>query len=331
MPGIMEGAGIFALVFLAVIVFYLLRAIRMVPQGSAYTVERFGRYIRTLQPGLHVIVPFIDRVGHKLNMMERVLPVPSQEVITRDNAMVTVDGIAFYQVMDAARAAYEVAGLENAIMNMTMTNIRNVMGSMDLDSLLSQREEINHRLLGVVDQAAQTWGVKMTRIEIKDINPPRDLVESMARQMKAERDKRASILEAEGARNSAILRAEGEKQSVMLEAEGRKEAAFRDAEARERAAEAEAKATMMVSEAISKGNVQAINYFVANNYVDALKALATSPNQKVLMMPVDTSSVLGSIAGVAEIAKEAFGNGGSNQRVSPTTTSGTGIPRAPRP
>jgi regulator of protease activity HflC (stomatin/prohibitin superfamily) len=332
MPGLMEGAGIFALIFLAVIVFYLVRAIRMVPQGSAYTVERFGRYIRTLQPGLHVIVPFIDRVGHKLNMMERVLPVPSQEVITRDNAMVTVDGIAFYQVMDAARAAYEVAGLENAIMNMTMTNIRNVMGSMDLDSLLSQREEINHRLLGVVDQAAQTWGVKMTRIEIKDINPPRDLVESMARQMKAERDKRASILEAEGARNSAILRAEGEKQSVMLEAEGRKEAAFRDAEARERAAEAEAKATMMVSEAISKGNVQAINYFVANNYVEALKALATSPNQKVLMMPVDTSSVLGSIAGVAEIAREAFGNGGSNQRTTPTNTptSGTGIPRAPR-
>jgi regulator of protease activity HflC (stomatin/prohibitin superfamily) len=331
MPGIMEGGAIFALVFLAVIVFYLLRAIRMVPQGYAYTVERFGRYIRTLPPGLHVIVPFVDRVGHKLNMMERVLPVPSQEVITRDNAMVTVDGIAFYQVMDAARAAYEVAGLENAIMNMTMTNIRNVMGSMDLDSLLSQREEINLRLLGVVDQAAQTWGVKMTRIEIKDINPPRDLVESMARQMKAERDKRASILEAEGAKNSAILRAEGEKQSVMLEAEGRKEAAFRDAEARERAAEAEAKATMMVSEAISKGNVQAINYFVANNYVEALKALATSPNQKVLMMPVDTSSVLGSIAGVAEIAREAFGNGGSSQRTpSSTPSSGTGIPRAPR-
>jgi regulator of protease activity HflC (stomatin/prohibitin superfamily) len=215
---------------------------------------------------------------------------------------------------------------------MTMTNIRNVMGSMDLDSLLSQREEINQRLLGVVDQAAQSWGVKMTRIEIKDINPPRDLVESMARQMKAERDKRASILEAEGARNSAILRAEGEKQSVMLEAEGRKEAAFRDAEARERSAEAEAKATMMVSEAISKGNVQAINYFVANNYVEALKALAMSPNQKVLMMPVDTSSILGSIAGVAEIAREAFGNGTSTQRVSPSsnTTSGTGIPRAPR-
>jgi regulator of protease activity HflC (stomatin/prohibitin superfamily) len=332
MPGLMEGAGIFALIFLAVIVFYLVRAIRMVPQGYAYTVERFGRYIRTLPPGLGIIVPFIDRVGQKLNIMEQVLQVPSQEVITRDNAMVTVDGIAFYQVMDPARAAYEVAGLENAIMNMTMTNIRNVMGSMDLDSLLSQREEINHRLLGVVDQAAQTWGVKMTRIEIKDINPPRDLVESMARQMKAERDKRASILEAEGARNSAILRAEGEKQSVMLEAEGRKEAAFRDAEARERAAEAEAKATMMVSEAISKGNVQAINYFVANNYVEALKALAMSPNQKVLMMPVDTSSVLGSIAGVAEIAREAFSNGGSNQRTTTSSVppSGTGIPRAPR-
>jgi regulator of protease activity HflC (stomatin/prohibitin superfamily) len=326
MPGFMEGAGIFALVLAAVVIFYLLRAIRMVPQGHAYTVERFGRYIRTLQPGLAIIVPFIDRVGQKLNMMERVLQVPSQEVITRDNAMVTVDGIAFYQVMDAARAAYEVQGLENAIMNMTMTNIRNVMGSMDLDSLLSQREEINQRLLGVVDQAAQTWGVKMTRIEIKDINPPRDLVESMARQMKAERDKRASILEAEGARSSAILRAEGEKQSVMLEAEGRKEAAFRDAEARERSAEAEARATMVVSEAISKGNVQAINYFVANNYVDALKALAMSPNQKVLMMPVDTTSILGSIAGVAEIAKEAFGG---SQPTRSSSTSGTGISRTP--
>ncbi len=325
MPGFIEGAGIFAMVLAAVVIFYLLRAIRMVPQGHAYTVERFGRYIRTLQPGLGIIVPFIDRVGQKLNMMERVLQVPSQEVITRDNAMVTVDGIAFYQVMDAARAAYEVQGLENAIMNMTMTNIRNVMGSMDLDSLLSQREEINQRLLGVVDQAAQTWGVKMTRIEIKDINPPRDLVESMARQMKAERDKRASILEAEGARSAAILRAEGEKQSVMLEAEGRKEAAFRYAEARERSAEAEARATMVVSEAISNGNVQAINYFVANNYVDALKALAMSPNQKVLMMPVDTTSILGSIAGVAEIAKEAFGNGAPTR----SNTSSTGMPRTP--
>jgi regulator of protease activity HflC (stomatin/prohibitin superfamily) len=308
-----EGLGIFVMVLLAVIVFYLLRAIRMVPQGYNYTVERFGKYVSTLEPGLGLIVPFIDRIGHKQNMMEQVMQVPSQEVITRDNAMVTVDGVAFYQVMNAAKAAYEVEDVQNAVINMTMTNIRTVMGSMELDSLLSQRDEINHRLLGVVDQATQPWGVKMTRIEIKDINPPRDLVESMGRQMKAERDKRAAILEAEGLRSAAILKAEGEKQSVVLEAEGRREAAFRDAEGRERAAEAEAKATQMVSEAISKGNVQAINYFVANNYVKALESLAKSPNQKVLMMPLDTSSILGSIGGIAEIAKEAFGNGGSQQ------------------
>ena len=302
------GGSIFVLVLLAVVVFYLLRAIRMVPQGYHYTVERFGKYVRTLTPGLGLIVPFIDRVGHKQNMMERVLPVPNQEVITRDNAMVTVDGVAFFQIMDAAKAAYEVQDVHNAVINMVMTNIRTVMGSMELDSLLSQRDEINHRLLGVVDQATQPWGVKMTRIEIKDINPPRDLVESMGRQMKAERDKRAAILEAEGSRSAAILKAEGEKQSVMLAAEGRREAAFREAEGRERSAEAEAKATQMVSEAISKGNVQAINYFVANNYIKALEALAKSPNQKILMMPLDATSILGSISGIAEIAKEAFGN-----------------------
>jgi regulator of protease activity HflC (stomatin/prohibitin superfamily) len=302
-----EGLGIFVIILLAVVVFYLLRAIRMVPQGYNYTVERFGKYVHTLEPGLGLIVPFIDRIGHKINMMERVMPVPSQEVITRDNAMVQVDGVAFFQVLNAARAAYEVHDVENAIINMTMTNIRTVMGSMELDSLLSQRDQINHSLLGVVDQATQPWGVKMTRIEIKDINPPRDLVDSMARQMKAERDKRAAILEAEGLRNAAILKAEGEKQSVVLEAEGRKEAAFREAEARERSAEAEAKATQMVSEAIAKGNVQAINYFVANNYVKALESLAKSPNQKVLMMPVDATSILGSIGGIAEIAKEALG------------------------
>jgi regulator of protease activity HflC (stomatin/prohibitin superfamily) len=243
-------------------------------------------------------------------MMEQVLPVPSQEVITRDNAMVTVDGVAFYQVMNAAMASYEITDLQNAVTNMTMTNIRTVMGSMELDNLLSQRDQINHSLLGVVDQATQPWGVKMSRIEIKDINPPRDLVESMGRQMKAERDKRASILEAEGLRSAAILKAEGEKQSVMLQAEGRREAAFRDAEARERSAEAEAKATQLVSDAISQGNVQAINYFVANNYVKALEALATSPNQKVLMMPVDATSIMGSLAGIAEIAKEAFSQQG---------------------
>jgi regulator of protease activity HflC (stomatin/prohibitin superfamily) len=303
-----EGLGIFVLIVVAVVIFYLLRAIRMVPQGYNYTVERFGRYIRTLEPGLGVIVPFIDRIGAKQNMMEQVLDIPSQEVITRDNAMVKVDGVTFYQIVDAPRATYEVRDLNNAIINLVMTNIRTVMGSMELDMLLSQRDEINHRLLNVVDQATQPWGVKMNRIEIKDIAPPRDLVDAMARQMKAERDKRAAILEAEGLRQAAILKAEGEKQSVVLEAEGRKEAAFRDAEARERAAEAEAKATEVVSLAIAAGGVQAINYFVANNYVKALESVASAPNQKVIMMPLEASSFLGSLSGIAEIAKEAFGN-----------------------
>ncbi|HRX36041.1 MAG TPA: SPFH domain-containing protein [Aestuariivirga sp.] len=302
-----EGLSIFVLVVVAVVVFYLLRAVRMVPQGYNYTVERFGRYVRTLHPGLGLIVPFIDGIGSKMNMMEQVLDIPSQEVITRDNAMVKVDGVTFYQVLDAPRATYEVRELDRALINLVMTNIRTVMGSMDLDSLLSQRDEINHKLLNVVDQAAQPWGIKINRIEIKDINPPRDLVESMARQMKAERDKRAAILEAEGLRQAAILKAEGEKQSVVLEAEGRREAAFRDAEARERSAEAEAKATEMVSNAIAAGDVQAINYFVANNYIKALERLSMSPNQKVLMLPVEASSVIGSISGIAEIAREAFG------------------------
>jgi regulator of protease activity HflC (stomatin/prohibitin superfamily) len=302
-----EGWSVFVLVILAVVIFYLARAVRMVPQGYNFTVERFGKYVRTLQPGLGLIVPFIDRIGAKQNMMEQVIDIPSQEVITRDNAMVKVDGIAFFQIVDAPRATYEVRDLDNAIVNLVMTNIRTVMGSMDLDSLLSQRDEINVRLLNVVDQATQPWGVKMNRIEIKDIAPPRDLVEAMARQMKAERDKRAAILEAEGLRAAAILKAEGEKQSVVLEAEGRKEAAFRDAEARERSAEAEAKATALVSRAISEGDMQAINYFVANNYIKALGQLASAPNQKVLMMPLDASSVMGSIAGIAEIARESFG------------------------
>jgi regulator of protease activity HflC (stomatin/prohibitin superfamily) len=308
-----EGLSVFVLILLAIAVFGILRSIRMVPQGYNYTVERFGRYVRTLHPGLGLIVPFFDRIGHKLNMMERVVDVPSQEVITRDNAMVKVDGVAFYQVLDAAKAAYEVAQLEHAILNLVMTNIRTVMGSMDLDNLLSQRDEINQRLLGVVDHATSPWGIKMNRIEIKDISPPRDLVDAMARQMKAEREKRATVLEAEGQRQSAILRAEGEKQAVVLEAEGRREAAFRDAEARERAAEAEAKATLLVSDAISGGNIQAINYFVANNYVKALQALASAPNQKVLMLPLEASSVIGSIGGIAEIARETFGGGGTTQ------------------
>jgi regulator of protease activity HflC (stomatin/prohibitin superfamily) len=302
-----EGLSVFVLVVLAVVVFYLLRAIRMVPQGYHYTVERFGKYVRTLHPGLGLIIPFIDSIGSKQNMMEQVLDIPSQEVITRDNAMVKVDGVTFYQIVDAPRATYEVRDLNSAIIALVMTNIRTVMGSMDLDNLLSQRDEINHRLLNVVDQATQPWGVKMNRIEIKDINPPRDLIDSMARQMKAEREKRAAILEAEGLRQAAILRAEGEKQSVVLSAEGRREAAFKDAEARERAAEAEAKATQMVSNAIASGDVQAINYFVANNYIKALESLASSPNQKILMLPLEASSVIGSIGGIAEIAREAFG------------------------
>jgi len=304
-----EGVSILVIILLVLVVIAIFQGIRTVPQGYNYTVERFGRYVRTLEPGLGLIFPFIDRIGSKMNMMERVLDVPSQEVITRDNAMVEVNGIAFFQVMDAPKATYEVSELDNAILNLTMTNIRTVMGSLDLDSLLSQRDDINQRLLSVVDQATAPWGVKMTRIEIKDINPPRDLVDAMARQMKAERDKRAAILEAEGRRQSEILRAEGEKQAVVLAAEGRREAAFRDAEAREREAEAEARATKMVSDAIAAGSAQAINYFVANNYVKALEALASAPNQKVLMLPLEATSLLGSIGGIAEIAREALGGG----------------------
>ncbi|EEE44295.1 SPFH domain-containing protein [Roseibium alexandrii] len=299
---------------LVILVFFA--GVKTVPQGYNYTIERFGRYRKTLTPGLNFIIPFIDRIGHKLNMMEQVLDVPSQEVITRDNATVTADGVTFYQVLDAARAAYEVLGLQNAILNLTMTNIRSVMGSMDLDSLLSNRDEINAQILRVVDAAAEPWGIKITRIEIKDINPPRDLVDAMGRQMKAEREKRASILEAEGKRQSEILKAEGEKQSLILEAEGRKESAFRDAEAREREAEAEAKATQMVSEAIANGDVQAINYFVANKYVEAFTALATSRNQKTLILPMEATSLLGSLSGIGEIAKEAFGDGDKPQRSS---------------
>ncbi len=311
----MLGFDIFVFVVVAVIVLTIISGVKTVPQGYQYTIERFGRFTRSLTPGLGLIVPFIDRIGAKMNMMEQVLSVPSQEVITKDNAMVQVDGVTFYQVLDAAQASYEVNNLEHAILNLTMTNIRTVMGSMDLDELLSKRDEINHRLLAVVDEATRGWGVKVTRIEIKDINPPRDLVDSMARQMKAEREKRSEILLAEGLRQAEILKAEGEKQGEILAAEGRREAAFRDAEAREREAEAEAKATEMVSTAIASGNVQAINYFVANNYVDALKELAKAPNQKVLMLPIEASSVIGSIAGLAEISREAFkdDSGGSTR------------------
>ena len=308
----MFGFDIFVIALLVLFVAVVAAGVKIVPQGYNYTVERFGRYTRTLRPGLTIIIPFIDRIGRKINMMEQVVDVPSQEVITRDNAMVRVDGVAFFQVLDAAQASYEVTNLNIAILQLTMTNIRTVMGSMDLDKLLSERDEINHRLLKVVDDATHNWGVKVTRIEIKDIEPPRDLVDSMARQMKAERDKRAAILVAEGERQAAILTAEGAKQAQILAAEGRREAAYRDAEAREREAEAEAKATQVVSDAISKGNVQAINYFVANNYIGALKALAEAKNQKVLILPLEASSVIGAIAGVGEIAREAFGAGGNS-------------------
>ena len=295
----------FGLLIFVVVGFFMM--VKTVSQGYEFTVERFGEYTRTLRPGLHFIIPFFDKIGARMNMMETVVDVPSQEVITKDNAMVRVDGVVFFQILNAAQAAYEVNNLTRAILNLTMTNIRTVMGSMDLDQLLSQRDTINAQLLHVVDEATSPWGVKVTRIEIKDISPPKDLVDSMARQMKAEREKRANILEAEGFKQAEILKADGEKRAAILEAEGRKESAFRDAEARERLAEAEAKATTDVSNAIASGDIQAINYFVATKYIEALKDIAAAPNQKVVLMPLEASSVIGAIAGITEIAKETFG------------------------
>jgi regulator of protease activity HflC (stomatin/prohibitin superfamily) len=301
----MEYIMFYIFIFFTLVVMWMM--VKTVPQGYEYTVERFGEYTKTLRPGLHFIIPIFDKIGAVMNMMETVVDVPSQEVITRDNAMVRVDGVVFYQVLNAPKAAYEVNDLTRAILNLTMTNIRTVMGSMVLDELLSKRDAINARLLNVVDEATSPWGIKVTRIEIKDISPPKDLVESMARQMKAERDKRAAILVAEGEKQAEILRADGEKQAAILQAEGRKESSYRDAEARERLAEAEAKATTVVSNAIATGDIQAINYFVATKYVEALKDVAIAPNQKVVLMPLEASSVIGALAGITEIAKETFG------------------------
>jgi regulator of protease activity HflC (stomatin/prohibitin superfamily) len=303
----LSGFSVFSIVVLVLAILTLFAGVKTVTQGYNWTVERFGRYTRTLHPGLSLIVPFFDRIGKKINMMEQVINIPSQEIITKDNASVTVDGVAFFQVFDAAKASYEVANLQQAIIVLTMTNIRSVMGGMDLDQVLSHRDEINERLLRVVDAAVSPWGVKVNRIEIKDIVPPADLVASMGRQMKAEREKRAEILTAEGLRQSAILKAEGAKQSQILEAEGRREAAFRDAEGRERLAQAEAKATEVVSVAVANGDIAALNYFIAEKYLKAFGQLAESPNQKVLMLPIEAMNVLGSLAGIGEIAKATFG------------------------
>ena len=306
MPMDFLGVNVFVIALVIFVLIAISRGVRSVPQGEEWTVERFGRYTHTLQPGLRFIIPLVDQVGAKVNMMETVLDIGSQEVITKDNAMVTADAIAFYQVVDASAATYEVRNMERALDNLSQTNIRTVIGAMDLDEVLSNRDLINGKLLDVIDQASNPWGIKVTRVEIKDLNPPRDIIDAMGKQMKAEREKRAEILQAEGEKQSAILKAEGVRESQIREAEGRKEAAFLDAEAREREAEAEAKATAMVSVAIAEGDVQAVNYFVAQNYTQALKDVAAAPNAKTIMIPLEAASLMGSIAGIGELAKDAM-------------------------
>ena len=319
----------FVLILAVLVIVFVFMGVTVVRQGYQYTIERFGRFTDVARPGFNLIFPFVDRVGRRINMMEQVVDIPGQEIITKDNAMVSVDGVVFFQVLDAAKAAYEVSDLYLAIMQITTTNLRTVMGSMDLDETLSKRDEINARLLDVVDHATTAWGVKITRVEVKDIRPPADIVNSMGRQMKAEREKRAQILEAEGSRASEILRAEGEKQAQILQAEGRREAAFRDAEAREREAEAEAKATQMVSDAIASGNAQAINYFVAQKYVEAVSKFATSPNAKTILFPVEATQLIGTLGGIGALAKEALG--GNGPATPPTTPLATARPAPRRP
>ena len=316
----MTGGLITALLLMAVLLVFLISAVKVVRQGYVYTIERFGKYTKAAEPGLHIITPFIDRIGQKVNVMEQVLDVPGQEIITADNAMVGVDGVVFFQVLDPGKAAYEVHNLYAAIMAITTTNLRTVMGSMDLDETLSKRDEINARLLGVVDHATSPWGVKITRVEIKDIRPPLDISEAMARQMKAERLKRAEILEAEGERASRILRAEGEKQSAILKSEGQREAAFRNSEAREREAEAEAKATELVSNAIAQSGNQAINYFIAQEYTKAIAKFADSPNAKTILFPIEATQLIGSLGGIGELMRETFG------KTEGTVNTGTPLP-----
>ena len=320
------GGFLFALVVLVVV--FLLMGVRVVRQGYVYTIERLGKYTLAATPGLHLIIPFVDRVGHKINVMEQVLDIPGQEIITRDNAMVGVDAVVFFQVLDAGKAAYEVSNLFVAIMQLTTTNLRTVMGSMDLDETLSKRDEINAKLLNVIDHATSPWGVKITRIEIKDIRPPADISNAMARQIKAEREKRANILEAEGFRAAEILRAEGEKQGAILQAEGRREAAFRDAEAREREAEAEAKATTSVSEAIASSGTQALNYFIAQKYTDAISQFATSPNAKTILFPIEATQLIGTLGGVGELIRDARGPNDTPPPAPPRPTPRSSVPRS---